>query len=248
MKRLLLAVLAALAIPALSHADSPAQRAAISDELGRLAQSAASLAKTAAASDDRDIRKKFVAKATDLGDDLSALSRRARKDVALKVIMTDALAIDRDAFALIDMADDADDKAERRSLRGLATSLEAGVAGVKKAIETAAADDKDDKASKKGGARLPVITREGFAQLVAAVEEANTDADKVEIIRQAVTTNAFPVAHVAFLMDKIDTEAKKVDAAAFAWPNLVDPQNGFQLFAKLELEGSKAELRRRVGK
>ena len=218
-------------------------RAALGDVISKLATAADAIANAAKTSDDRGVRKKFAPKATEISDDLAALARRAVKDVPMKTIAEEVGAIDKDATALIDLADDADDKAERKTLRAQATALEAAVAGLKKTVEAGA---KTDDAAKP--AKLPTITADSYKRLVAAVTDANTDADKLAIVRQAVTTNSFPVAHVAYVMDLFNTEAPKVDAATFAWPNLVDPQNGFQLFAKLELAGSKAELHRRIGK
>src|SRR5450432_2327736 len=62
-----------------------------------------------------------------VADSIAALARRTRKDVPLTTIATELAELDKQATALIDAADDADDKAERKQLRATATSLEQGI-------------------------------------------------------------------------------------------------------------------------
>ena len=128
-----LLVFVAIVVPA--RADQKKDRASIADGLGKLSASAAELAKTARASDDRGARKKFGPAAAELGDDLAALAKRVGKDVAVKSLVSDAAAIDKDATALVDLADEADDKAERKSLRAQATLIHQGIANARKALD-----------------------------------------------------------------------------------------------------------------
>lgn len=141
-----LASIAFLAVVVLGLPRAHADRAQIADALNKLSASAASLAQTAKASDDRGARKKFGPAAQDLGDDLAALARRAAKDVPLKTIGKDAAEIDKDASALVDLADEAEDKDERKTLRQTATLIQQGIAGVRKSIDAEAAKS-DGKAS-----------------------------------------------------------------------------------------------------
>jgi len=135
-----------------ARADQKADRAAIAESLTKLAASAAALGQAAKGSDDRGARKKFAPAATELGDDLAALARRAGKDVPLKTIGKDAAAIEKDANALIELADEAEDKDERKSLRSQAVLIGQGVATARKSIETASAkDDKPAEAAKFTG-------------------------------------------------------------------------------------------------
>ena len=120
-----------------SRADEKTDRAGVADSLAKLSSSAATLASTAKASDDRGARKKFAPAASELSDDLAALSRRATKDVPWKAIAKDAADISRDADKLVDLADEADDKDTRKSLRAQATSVVQGVAAVRKSIDAA---------------------------------------------------------------------------------------------------------------
>jgi hypothetical protein len=223
-----------------AHADD---RATTADSLTKLGTTADSLGRTAKASDDRGVRKKFAPKATELGDDLSALAKRTRKDVPLKTIAKELGDLDTDANALIDAADEADDKTERKSLRAQATQLEQAIAAAKKALDAVADDKKDDK---KPAAKPIPMKADAFKALLEAVGNANTDADKVSVAR-AAGANYFTAAQVGQLMDLLNTEMPKVDLASMLWSRLVDVQNGFVIFGKLELSGSKAELHRRVG-
>lgn len=141
-----------LAAPQAAHADAK-DRAAIADTATKLSSSAANLAKTAKASDDRGARKKFAPAASDLGDDLAALSRRAGKDIALKTLAKDAADIDKDATALVDLADEAEDKDERKALRAQAVLIEQGVAGMRKTIDEAAAKEDSSKAQPAQGTK-----------------------------------------------------------------------------------------------
>ena len=116
-------------------ADAKSDRAAIADALTKLSTSAANLGKAAKASDDRGARKKFAPAATELGDDLTALAKRLGKDIPIKSIATDAAAIDKDAAALVELADEAEDKEERKSLRSQAVLIQQGIAAARKSIE-----------------------------------------------------------------------------------------------------------------
>ena len=146
-KPLLSALIAAAALLVLgvssAHADQKADRAAIATSLTQLSTNAANLAKAAKASDDRGARKKFAPAAAELGDDLAALAKRLGKDVAIKAIATDAAAVDKDAAALVELADEAADKEERKSLRSQATMIQQGIAAARKAIDAV----KDDAAA-----------------------------------------------------------------------------------------------------
>jgi hypothetical protein len=116
-------------------ADAKSDRAAIADALTKLSTSAANLGKAAKGSDDRGARKKFAPAATELGDDLTALSNRLGKDIPIKSIATDAAAVDKDAAALVELADEAEDKEERKSLRSQAVLIQQGIAAARKSID-----------------------------------------------------------------------------------------------------------------
>jgi hypothetical protein len=128
-------------------ADSKADHAALADSANKLSASAATVAKTAKAADDRGARKKFAPAAQDLADDLAAFARRAGKDLPFKSLASDASALVKDANALVELADEIEDKDERKSLRGSATLLVQGTEGLGKQLVAATANED------KGGAK-----------------------------------------------------------------------------------------------
>jgi hypothetical protein len=129
-------------------------RSAIADAATKLATAATSLAKTAKETDDRGARKKFAPAASDIADDLTALSRKAGKDVPLASVGKDAADIDKDATKLVELADEVDDKDARKSLRTAATLLEQSIASLKKQIDAAAAKGGSDKAAPAAAKRF----------------------------------------------------------------------------------------------
>ena len=133
-------LMVALATMNVAHAD---ERASIADALSKLGTAAGAISTAAKSSDDRGARKKLAPAATELSDDLGALSRRAAKDVPLKSVSKDAAAIDTDATKLIEIVDEVEDKDERKALRAQAIALQQGVAAIRKTIDAAA--DKSDK-------------------------------------------------------------------------------------------------------
>jgi hypothetical protein len=131
-----LVVVTAITVVAMTaHADS--NRAAIAESLNNLATRASALATTAKSSDDRGARKKFAPAASELGDDAAALARRVGKDVPMAALGRDAAALDKQAASLVDLADEAEDKAERKSLRAQAVLISQGIAEVRKTIDNA---------------------------------------------------------------------------------------------------------------
>jgi Skp family chaperone for outer membrane proteins len=157
-----------------ASADQKADRAAIAEALTKLATSATALGQTAKASDDRGARKKFAPAATELGDDLAALARRAGKDVPLKTLGKEAAEIEKDANALVELADEAEDKAERKSLRSQAALIGQGIATVKKSIESASTkEDKPAEVAKFTGRLLNNSDSCSWAENVRFVISAN---------------------------------------------------------------------------
>ena len=143
-----------------AFADAKADHASLADAATKLSASAATLAKTAKASDDRGARKKFAPAAQDLSDDLAAFSRRAAKDQSFKTLAADATALVKDSTALVELADEAEDKEERKALRAQAVLIQQGVANLgKQLIAAAASEDKGgtkpaDTAPKKFSGRM----------------------------------------------------------------------------------------------
>lgn len=224
-----------------AHADAAQDRSAVAEALGKLSTYADGLARTASKSEDRAIRKKLAPRATDVADDLGNLAQRTRKDVPYGTLGKDALAIERDAGTLIELADEAEDKAERKQLRAQAATLEQSVVAVRKVIEALARDE--------GKPSKPVAMRDAaFDQLVATIRKASFDDDKVAVARHAAQSNWFSAAQIASVMGLLSFDDGKIDAAVAMWPRMTDPENSFVIFNKLTFDSSKEKLRKRVSK
>ena len=242
---LLSVVAVAVVLLGRASADSATDRAAIADSAVKLSASATSLAKSASSSDDRAVRKKFAPRATEISDDLTALARRVRKDIPLDAIAKDTLDIAKDAAELIDLADEAEEKDERKSLRAQAQLLEQGVVAMRKNVETIASKKEDKKPA--GPARPAAMTPQAFNALSAAVKEADFDRGKAAVLQQAAQSNYFTSAQVATLITFFDFDDGRVEGAVACWSKIVDPENSFVIYTKFDFEGGKEKLRKRVG-
>ncbi|MDX2088716.1 MAG: DUF4476 domain-containing protein [Kofleriaceae bacterium] len=228
----------------LAHADGDADRAAISDALAKLSTYADGLARNASRSEDRAVRKQFAPQATEIADELEALARRTQRDVSYAALGRDAVEIGRDASALVERADEAEDIAERKTLRAQAAALEQGVATTRKVIESLARES--DRPAKP--AKPTPMRQAAFDQLVQTIRAASFDDDKVEVVRHAAQGNWFGANQVATVMDLLSFDDGKIDAAVAMWPRITDPENSFVIFNKLAFDSSKDKLRKRVSK
>jgi hypothetical protein len=228
-----------------SHADSAADHAAIAEALSKLASYAEGVAQGAQRSEDRGVRKKFAPRASDVADDLEAVASRARKDVPYRALSKSVREIDRDALALVELADEAEDKTERKTLRAQAVTLEQSVAATYKVLDALAARDEEKPA--KPAKPQPMRSAE-FGQLVDAIRSASFDDDKVGVVRLAAQNNWFLASQGAAVMDLISFDDGKIDAAAAMWPRITDPENYFVMMNKLSFDSSKEKLRKRVSR
>lgn len=244
---LLSVVVLAVVLMGRASAETAADRAAIADAAVKLSANATSLAKSANSSDDRAVRKKFAPRVTELSDDLTALARRASKDIPLDAIMKDTLAIARDAAELIDLADEAQEKEERKSLRAQAQLLEQGVSAMRKSIETIASKKEDKKPAAPAANKPAAMTAEQFNQFAAAVKGADFDRGKTAVVQTAAQANYFTSNQVAALMRLFDFDDGRVEGAVACWSRIVDPENNYVIYSKFDFEGGKEKLRKRVG-
>jgi hypothetical protein len=88
---------------------------------------------------------------------------------------------------------------------------------------------------------------DAFNALVSAVKSASFDDDKVAVVRGAAQHNWFTSAQVATLVTLLSFGDGKVEAAAACWPRIVDPENNFVIYQKLDFDSDKEKLRKRVG-
>lgn len=239
------ALLLVIATAARADADSAQERSVISETLDKLGNAAHALAKTAQSSDDRGARKKFASAATDLGDDLKGLARRAAKqEVALAVVVQGLGEIDKDALGLVDVADEVSDKQERKTLRAQAVQLQQQIATAKKIIDQIANKKEEAKAAPGNQA----MTDAAFNQLVSSVRSASFDEDKVGVVRDAARLNWFTTNQIASLMGLLSFDEGKIELAVAAFGHAVDPQNSFVLYKKLAFDDSREKLRKRISK
>lgn len=89
---------------------------------------------------------------------------------------------------------------------------------------------------------------EDFAAIHAAVSDAPFEDGKLQILADAAVGRWFTVAQVITLIDAFPFSNGKVTAAASLYPQVVDPENWFQVYGKLTFDSDKQELRRRVGR
>jgi hypothetical protein len=248
MKRTSLFSLLALVVLAFTASRAQADdRILVADALVKISATAESLAKTAGKSDGRAVRKKFAPAAQDLADDLAALSRRTRKDVPFDALVKDALGISKDALALVDLADESEDKDERKSLRAQAQALEQNVGLARKALEALAAAKPAAPAAPAAPAKPAPMKPDSFNALVSAVKSASFDDDKVAVVQGAARNNWFTSAQVASLVAIPSFGDGKVEVAVACWSKIVDPENNFVIYQKLDFDSDKDKLRRRVG-
>lgn len=219
-------------------------RGAIAEALSRVATTADSFVRSATASEDRAVRRTLAPKAREISEDASSLARRARRDVPLGVIAKDAQALGRETAELIDLADEAADKAERKSLRAQATVIDQQLAAARRQIDdAAAADNKPQQPAKPAP-----MTAEAFSQLVDGVKREPFDSNKLRIVNLAAQARWFTSAQIGSMLDAFTFGGGKVDAAVAMWPHLVDPENSGTIYGKLTFQGDKEALRKRVAK
>ena len=221
-------------------ADAASDRAAIAEAFTKLSSYASGVARDAAKSEDRVVRKKLAPAATDIADDLARLAQRTRKDTAYSALAKDTATLGTDAAALIELADDAEDKAERKTFRGQAVALEQSISAMRKVLDGMRDADSNSKPAPMKDA--------AFAQLVEAIKQASFDDEKIAVVRHAAQSNWFRSAQVGAVMDLLSFDDGKIDAAVAMWPRITDPENSFVIFNKLTFDSSKDKLRKRVGK
>lgn len=226
-----------------AYADAP-NKAVIIDTLTKLATAADGLAKEAANSDDRGARKKFAPRAREIADDLNDLATTARKEGTTLARLGGGIApIDKDAAGLPDLADEIEDKTERKAMRQKANLLQQAVSATRKLIDSEAA--KGD--AKPAPTKPTPISDASFQKLVAAIEAASFDKDKVQVVQSAAKVSWFTTAQVGAMMELVSFEDGKVDIAAACWARIVDVENRVGLYSKLTFSSSKDKLRGRVG-
>ena len=85
-----------------------------------------------------------------------------------------------------------------------------------------------------------------FRRLRQSVAAARFADDRVALVRTAAEHNLFTVAQVVELMKALDFEQSRLDIAEFLYPRVVDVDAWYQVYAALEFDTSRDQLRRRT--
>jgi len=224
----------------------------VAARVSRLADDADALARSADRSDDKEIRRTFATSAADLSDDLAALARSARKDADTDRLARSADKLTRNAGKLVDIADEASDRRERKTFRAKAERLERQLSDLSRSLEAKAEDDAGDGDRDRDRRPAPpkptAMTAASFKAFVGAVSKESFDNSKIGVVSSAAQGNFFLASQVAAVMDQFTFGAGKIDAAATMWPRVLDPQNSFVLHDKLTFSSDKDRLRQRIGR
>jgi hypothetical protein len=229
------------------------------ERMTRLAKDADSLARSADRSEDKEIRQKFADLAGDLSDDLTDLARRARKDTSSRKLAREASKLVGDARQLVDLADEATNRRERKTFRGDAERLERKISDLSRDLE-AADDDDDDRGDRdrdrgrdrdrdrKEPPKPQPMSPDAFNALVSAINNESFESNKLGVVSSAAQGNNFLTSQIATVMDLFSFSDGKVTSAVTMWARVLDPQNSFVLYDKLTFSSDKDKLRQRIGR
>ncbi|HOX46931.1 MAG TPA: DUF4476 domain-containing protein [Myxococcota bacterium] len=97
-------------------------------------------------------------------------------------------------------------------------------------------------------AQEPPMAPDRFEALRKAMEGNNFDEAKLQVVREAASTNRFSVEQVKQVMGHFSFADGKVEAAKALHPRLVDPENFFQVYEELPFEADRKKLREAVAR
>lgn len=223
------------------------------DRMSKLAKDADALSRSADRSEDKEIRKKFADAAADLSDDLSDLARRARKDTSARKLAREAGKLAGDARQLVELADEATNRRERKALRGESERLERQLTDLTRNLEAEEADDEDRGDRDRGRDRKDPpkpqpMSAAAFNALVSAIDNESFESNKLGVVASAAQGNHFLTSQIATVMDLFSFSDGKVQSAVTMWQRVLDPQNSFVLYDKLTFSSDKDKLRQRIGR
>ncbi len=222
--------------------------------MGKLAKDADALSRSADRSEDKEIRKKFADLAGELSDDLSDLARRARKDTAPRKLAREASKLVGDARHLVELADEATNRRERKALRGDSERLERQLSDLSRDLEAQDADDDDDRGDRdrdrdrKEPPKPQPMSPNAFNALLNAISNESFESNKLGVVTSAAQGNNFLTSQIASVMDQFSFSDGKVQSAVTMWARVLDPQNSFVLYDKLTFSSDKDKLRQRIGR
>ncbi len=94
----------------------------------------------------------------------------------------------------------------------------------------------------------PPLSPAAAAALEGAVAREPFSPGKQRVLDEALRDNRLTVAQLRRLLALFPFDREKVEAAARAYPALVDPESFFLVYQDLTFDSDKEELRRRVGR
>ncbi|MBI1193534.1 MAG: DUF4476 domain-containing protein [Bacteroidetes bacterium] len=89
---------------------------------------------------------------------------------------------------------------------------------------------------------LMVMHSASFNSLLRSIEAQRFDENRLAMIRDALSRNAFTALQLRDMMYTLDFEANRLQAAKFGYHSLVDPQNIHLVTDAFRFSGSTAEL------
>lgn len=93
----------------------------------------------------------------------------------------------------------------------------------------------------------PAVTSEGeMGALLRALDDAPFDDEKRALVRSIAVGRWFTTSQVIRFVDAVPFADTQVEVAATLFPQVVDPQNWYQVYAEIPFSSSREELRRRT--
>ena len=91
------------------------------------------------------------------------------------------------------------------------------------------------------------MTDSQFSYFVQAVEDAFFESDRMDLVRSAAASNSFTVYQVVQIMNIMDFERYKIEAAAAMYHSVCDYSNWYLVYNALTYASSSAELNEMIG-
>ena len=86
-----------------------------------------------------------------------------------------------------------------------------------------------------------------FANFEQAVIDAFMESARMELVRAAVASNSFTVSQVIRIMNIMDFERYKIEAAAVMYNSVCDYNNWYMVYSALTYSSSTTELNNMIG-
>jgi hypothetical protein len=91
------------------------------------------------------------------------------------------------------------------------------------------------------------LTDSQFAYFAESVREAFFESDRMDLVRTAAASNSFTASQVIQIMNIMDFESYKIEAAAAMYHSLCDYSEWYLVYSALTYSSSSEELNRMIG-